>query len=64
MVEGLAPPTRAVAHSHVTISRRLRIQYVFLHMCGVNQFCIIVFFQHSLVNNNKCLNKSQQTSKQ
>ncbi len=24
--------------------RRLRIQYVFLHMCGVNQFCIIVFF--------------------
>ncbi len=24
--------------------RRLRIQYVFPHMCGVNQFCIIVFF--------------------
>ncbi len=23
---------------------RLRIQYVFLHMCGVNQFWIIVFF--------------------
>ncbi len=44
MVEGLAPPTRAVAHSHVTICRRLRIQYVFLHMCGINQFCIIVFF--------------------
>ncbi len=44
MVEGLAPPTRAVVHSHVTICRRLRIQYVFLHMCGVNQFCIIVFF--------------------
>ncbi len=44
MVEGLAPPTRAVAHSQVTICRRLRIQYVFLHMCGVNQFWIIVFF--------------------
>ncbi len=36
MVEGLAPPTRAVVHSHDTICRRLRIQYVFLHMCGVN----------------------------
>ncbi len=35
MVEGLTPPTRAVVHSHVTICRRLRIQYVFLHMCGV-----------------------------
>ncbi len=44
MVEGLAPPTRAVVHSYDTICRRLRIQYVFLHMCGVNQFCIIVFF--------------------
>ncbi len=44
MVEGLAPPTRAVVHSHDTICRRLRIQYVFPHMCGVNQFCIIVFF--------------------
>ncbi len=44
MVEGLAPPTRAIVHSHDTICRRLRIQYVFLHMCGVNQFCIIVFF--------------------
>ncbi len=44
MVEGLAPLIRAVVHSHVTICRRLRIQYVFLHMCGVNQFCIIVFF--------------------
>ncbi len=44
MVEGLAPPTTAVAHSQVTICRRLRIQYVFPHMCGVNQFCIIVFF--------------------
>ncbi len=32
MVEGLAPPTRAVVHSHATICRRLRIQYVFLHM--------------------------------
>ncbi len=36
MVEGLAPPTRVVAHSQVTICRRLRIQYVFPHMCGVN----------------------------
>ncbi len=44
MVEGLAPPTHAVAHSQVTICRRLWIQYVFPHMCGVNQFCIIVFF--------------------
>ncbi len=42
--EGLAPPTRAVVHSHVTICRRLRIQYASLHMCGVNQFWIIVFF--------------------
>ncbi len=33
MVECLAPPTHAVVHSHVTICRRLRIQYVFLHMC-------------------------------
>ncbi len=44
MVEGLAPPTRAVVHSHDTICRRLWIQYVLLHMCGVNQFWIIVFF--------------------
>ncbi len=44
MVEGLAPLTRAVVHAHVTICRRLLIQYVFLHMCGVNQFWIIVFF--------------------
>ncbi len=44
MVEGLAPPTRAVVHSQVIICRRLRIQYVFPHMCGVNQFWIIVFF--------------------
>ncbi len=41
MVEGLAPPTRAVIHSHDTICRRLRIQYASLHMCGVNQFWII-----------------------
>ncbi len=34
MVEGLAPPTRAVVHSHETICRRLRIQYASLHMCG------------------------------
>ncbi len=44
MVEGLAPPTRAVVHSQETICRRLRIQYASLHMCGVNQFWIIVFF--------------------
>ncbi len=44
MVEGLAPPTRAVVHSHEIICRRLRIQYASLHMCGVNQFWIIVFF--------------------
>ncbi len=44
MVEGLAPLIHAVVHSQVTICRRLWIQYVFPHMCGVNQFCIIVFF--------------------
>ncbi len=44
MVEGLAPPTCAIVHSQVTICRRLWIQYVFPHMCGVNQFCIIVVF--------------------
>ncbi len=44
MVEGLAPPTRAVVHSHETICRRLQIQYASLHMCGVNQFWIIVVF--------------------
>ncbi len=44
MVEGLAPLIRAVVHSQDTICRRLWIQYVFPHMCGVNQFCIIVFF--------------------
>ncbi len=27
MVEGLAPPTRAVVHSHDTICRRLRIHF-------------------------------------
>ncbi len=52
MVEGLAPPTRAIAHSHVTIFRRLRIQYVFLHMCGVNEFWIIVFFAAAKPANN------------
>ncbi len=40
----LGPLIRAVVHSQVTICRRLWIQYVFPHMCGVNQFCIIVFF--------------------
>ncbi len=44
IVEGLAPLIRAVVHSHVTICRRLWIQYAFPHMCGVNQFCIIVVF--------------------
>ncbi len=44
IVEGLAPLIRAVVHSQVTICRRLRIQYASLHMCGVNQFWIIVFF--------------------
>ncbi len=42
-INGRGPPTRAVVHSHDTICRRLRIQYVFLHMCGVNQFWIIVY---------------------
>ncbi len=40
----LSPLIHAVVHSQVTICRRLWIQYVFPHMCGVNQFCIIVFF--------------------
>ncbi len=52
MVEGLAPPTRAVVHSHETICRRLRIQCASLHMCGVNQFL------------NYCLLHSCKTSKQ
>ncbi len=52
MVEGLAPPTHAVVHSHDTICRRLRIQYASLHMCGVNQFL------------NYCLLHSCKTSKQ
>ncbi len=51
MVEGLAPPTRAVVHSHVTICRRLRIQYVckpvlyycLLHSCKTSK-------QHSLLH--------------
>ncbi len=38
------PHHLAIVHSHDTICRRLWIQYVFLHMCGVNQFWIIVFF--------------------
>ncbi len=57
MVEGLAPPTQAVVHSQVTICRRLWIQYVFPHMCGVNSSSISVFFaavkpakQHSLLH--------------
>ncbi len=43
MVEGLAPPTRAVEHSHDTICRRLRIQYVFLHVwCKpVLDYCLL-----------------------
>ncbi len=61
MVEGLAPPTRAVAHSQVTICRRLRIQYVFPHMCGVNQFWIIVFFAAvKPANNILAYNNSKQ----
>ncbi len=51
MVEGLAPPTRAVVHSHVTICRRLRIQYVFLHV-----WCKPVLYY--------CLLHSCKTSKQ
>ncbi len=58
MVEGLAPPTRAVVHSHDTICRRLRIQYVFLHMCGVNQFWIIVFFAAVKLHRDFCLSIS------
>ncbi len=44
MVKGLAPLIRAVVYSQVIICRRLWMQYVFPHMCGVNQFCIIVVF--------------------
>ncbi len=51
MVEGLAPPTRAVVHSHETICRRLRIQYASLHMCGVNQFWIVFFTAVKPANN-------------
>ncbi len=49
MVKGLALPTRAVVHSHDTICRRLRIQYVFLHMLDVFYICYIfsnMFFIH------------------
>ncbi len=35
MVEGLAPPTRAVAHSHVTICRRLYGSSMFFYTCVV-----------------------------
>ncbi len=56
MVEGLAPPTRAVVHSHDTICRRLRIQYVFLHVwCKpVLDYCLLhsckTSKQHSLLH--------------
>ncbi len=56
MVEGLAPPTRAVVHSHDTIRRRLRIQYVFLHVwCKpVLDYCLLhsckTSKQHSLLH--------------
>ncbi len=51
IVEGLAPFIRAVVHSQVTICRKPWIQYVFPHMCGVNQFCIIVFAAVKPANN-------------
>ncbi len=38
------PTDSCRVHSQETICRRLRIQYASLHMCGVNQFWIIVFF--------------------
>ncbi len=44
MVKGLARPTRAVAHSHVTICRRLRIQYVFSTHVWCKPVLDIVFF--------------------
>ncbi len=56
MVEGLAPPTHAVAHSHDTICRRLRIQYVFPHVrCKpVLYYCLLrsckTSKQHSLLH--------------
>ncbi len=37
MVEGLAPPTRAVVHLHDTICRRLRIQTRILFVCKENK---------------------------
>ncbi len=49
---GPSPTDSRVAHSQVTICRRLRIQYVFPHMCGVNQFWIIVFFAAVKPENN------------
>ncbi len=52
IVEGLAPLIRAIAHSQVTTCRRLWIQYVFPHMCGVYQFCIIVLFAAAKPANN------------
>ncbi len=52
MVEGLAPPTRAVVYSHDTICRRLRIQYASLP----HVWCKPVL--------NYCLLHSCKTSKQ
>ncbi len=52
MVEGLAPPTRAVADSHITICRRLRIQYVF----STHVWCKPVLYY--------CLLRSCKASKQ
>ncbi len=43
-INGRRPGPTDSRRSHDTICRRLRIQYVFLHMCGVNQSWIIVFF--------------------
>ncbi len=54
--EGLAPPTRAVVHSHDTICRRLRIQYVSTHVwCKpVLNYCLLhsckTSKQHSLLH--------------
>ncbi len=52
IVEGLAPLILTVVHSQVTICRRLWIHYVFPHMCGVNQFSIIVLFAATKPANN------------
>ncbi len=51
MVEGLAPPTRAV-YIHMTLFAGGYGSNMFFYTCGVNQFWIIVFFTAVKPENN------------